>query len=161
MYRALTSRPAVHFLREREHYSRHDELAGFEIGEGRLYDPADTEAFHNLVTHDGAGNKEAAELMMQATVAVFLLRCLEFKGYISKKDDGGASGMSDDQLFFAKLIHHFMRCAYFNTHETVIAEEGGDGDSDSVKVRRIGRATNPTLALINHSCDPNYRVVQK
>ena len=27
------------------------------------------------------------------------------------------------------------------------------------KVRRIGRVTNPTLALINHSCDPNYRRV--
>ena len=98
--------------------------------------------------------------MMQATVAIFLLRCLEFKGFISK---GGpaASGLSDEQLFFAKLLHHFMRCAYFNTHETVVAEEsdGGGGDSAVVKARRIGRATNPTLALINHSCDPNYRVV--
>jgi len=24
-------------------------------------------------------------------------------------------------------------------------------------MRRIGRATNPTLALLNHSCDPNFR----
>ena len=45
----------------------------------------------------------------------------------------------------------------FNTHETVIAEENDDDSGDKVKVRRIGRATNPTLALINHSCDPNYR----
>ena len=44
-----------------------------------------------------------------------------------------------------------------NTHETVIAEENEDDRGDAVKVRRIGRATNPTLALINHSCDPNYR----
>ena len=93
-------------------------------------------------------------------MAIFLLRCLEFKGYISKEN---GSGLSDDQLFFAKLIHHFMRCAYFNTHETVIAEEneGGGDNEDAVKVRRIGRATNPTLALINHSCDPNYRDGQR
>ena len=46
----------------------------------------------------------------------------------------------------------------FNTHETVIAEENDNDESgDKVKVTRIGRATNPTLALINHSCDPNYR----
>ncbi len=25
--------------------------------------------------------------------------------------------------------------------------------------RRVGRSTNPTLALFNHSCDPNYRRV--
>ncbi len=29
--------------------------------------------------------------------------------------------------------------------------------SDRLAMRRIGRATNPTLALFNHSCDPNYR----
>ena len=93
-------------------------------------------------------------------MAIFLLRCLEFKGYISKEN--GSGPLSDDQLFFAKLIHHFMRCAYFNTHETAIAEENEGGDNeDAVKVRRIGRATNPTLALINHSCDPNYRDGQK
>ena len=27
------------------------------------------------------------------------------------------------------------------------------------KIQRIGRVTNPTLALINHACDPNYRRV--
>ena len=60
-------RPATHYLERKDHYSRHDELAGFKLGEGRVYDSADTESFHNLVTHDGAGNKEAAELMMQGT----------------------------------------------------------------------------------------------
>ena len=153
--RALTSLPAAHFLRERERYSRHDELAGVDLKEGEVYRSSDVQSFHNLVTHDGAGNKEAAELMMQATVAVFLLRCLEFKGFIAKAAAPG--GLSDEQLFFAKLLHHFMRCAYFNTHETVVAEE--ESDDSAVKARRIGRATNPTLALINHSCDPNYRVV--
>ena len=86
---------------------------------------------------------------------MFLLRCLQFKGYISK--ESGSPELSEDELFFARLLHHFMRCAYFNTHETVIAEENDDDSGDKVKVRRIGRATNPTLALINHSCDPNYR----
>ena len=75
-HRALTLRPATHYLEKKDHYSRHDELAGFKLGEGRVYDSADTESFHNLVTHDGAGNKEAAELMMQVNDCRFDIRAL-------------------------------------------------------------------------------------
>ena len=53
-----------------------------------------------------------------------------------------------------------MRVTYYNTHEITTTEEddGADGlGPDKLQMRRIGRATNPTLALLNHSCDPNYR----
>ncbi len=139
---------------------RHDELAGSDQRNVNVYDSSDIETFHNLVTHDGAGNKEAAELMMQALSAMFFLRCLEFVGYLPA--EGGKGELTKEQLFFSKLLHHFMRCTYFNTHETTVADENSGEDSvgldvAEVSVRRIGRATNPTLSLINHSCDPNYR----
>ena len=62
-----------------------------------------------------------------------------------------------------------MRVTYYNTHEITTASVdqddmmssangGGGGISpEKLRLRRIGRATNPTLALLNHSCDPNYR----
>jgi hypothetical protein len=63
-------------------------------------------------------------------------------------------------MFLAKLLHHFMRVTYYNTHEITTTEEDEVSEGlgpDKLRMRRIGRATNPTLALLNHSCDPNYR----
>lgn len=52
-----------------------------------------------------------------------------------------------------------MRVTYYNTHEVVVIEDRKNVLDNSVK--RIGRATNPSLALINHSCDPNYRRISR
>ena len=64
----------------------------------------------------------------------------------------------DEEMMAGQILHHFMRAAYYNTHEITELETVGDNFEEN-KVRRIGRVTNPTLALINHSCDPNYRRV--
>ena len=55
----------------------------------------------------------------------------------------------------ALLLHHFMRVTFYNSHETTEVEKIGPNWSDN-SLQKIGRATNPTLALINHGCDPNY-----
>ena len=109
--------------------------------------------------------------MMQAMTAIFLLRCLKVKKYYVVPDSGGSTTvLSETELFLARLLHHFMRVTYYNTHEITTASvdddqddmmssaNGGGGVSpEKLRLRRIGRATNPTLALLNHSCDPNYR----
>ena len=128
--------------------------------------------FHNLVTHDNNGKKQAPELMMQAMTAIFLLRCLRTKSYYPPSISGDPTILSDTELYLARLLHHFMRVTYYNTHEiTTITEDTdeeafGSGNAfnvthspERIRVRRIGRATNPSLALLNHSCDPNYRRV--
>lgn len=109
-------------------------------------------------------NKQAPELMMQALAAIFLLRCLKAKKYYmaSKVDDPEEDPLSlnDTEMFLSQMIHHFMRVTYYNTHEITTTDEDTNGvgfGSDRLAMRRIGRATNPTLALLNHSCDPNYR----
>ena len=106
-------------------------------------------SFHRLVTHDGA-EKESAELMMQAHVVVFFLRLLKATGY---RQDGQEFG--EEERRAALLLHHFMRVAFYNSHETTEVEKTGPGWSDN-SLQKIGRATNPSLALINHGCDPNY-----
>merc|ERR1719322_1527420 len=110
--------------------------------------------------------------MMQAMTAIFLLRCLKVKKYYVVPDgDASRTVLSETELFLARLLHHFMRVTYYNTHEITTASVdqddmmssangGGGGISpEKLRLRRIGRATNPTLALLNHSCDPNYRRV--
>ncbi len=47
----------------------------FQEEEGKRHDSSDILSFHHLVSHDGDDcSKQAPELMMQALVAVFLLR---------------------------------------------------------------------------------------
>ncbi len=64
-------------MENREAFSKHDELSGVgdDSAGGNTYDAGSIETFHNLVSHDGSAcNKQAPELMMQALVAIFLLR---------------------------------------------------------------------------------------
>ena len=74
-------------------------------------------SFHNLVTHDNSSSEDDAPgLMMQALTCLFLLRCLQFNGYIKPTDEKMKS-LNEEEMFFAKLLHHLMRAAYYNTHE--------------------------------------------
>jgi len=153
-YRALTSLPWTHYLDNKDKFISHDEKAG--VGEaGVEISSQDIMSFHNLVTHDGATKKAAPELMMQCHVTVFLVRALVATGYIKGNKTGE---FNEEQMYCGQLLHHFMRAAYFNTHEICDIEKTGDKWDQNI-IQRIGRVTNPSLALINHSCDPNYRRV--
>ena len=85
-------------------------------------------------------------------VCVFLTRCLQSTGYF------GTESISDpyfgkEELQIALWIHRFMRIARFNCH--AIREVTKSQNLS------IGVAINPTLAMINHSCDSNYGRVWK
>ena len=111
------------------------------------------------MTHQGS-NKQAPELMMQSLAAIFLLRCLKAKNYYPTEPNADPTLLSDTEMYLSLLIHHFMRVTYYNTHEVTTTDEDTNGvgfGTYRLAMRRIGRATNPTLALLNHTCDPNYR----
>ena len=98
--------------------------------------------------------------MMQSLAAIFLLRCLKAKNYYPVEPNADPTLLSDTEMYLSLLIHHFMRVTYYNTHEVTTTDEDTNGvgfGTDRLAMRRIGRATNPTLALLNHTCDPNYR----
>ena len=98
--------------------------------------------------------------MMQSLAAIFLLRCLKAKNYYPIEPNADPKRLSEEELYLSLLIHHFMRVTYYNTHEITTTDEDTNGvgfGTDRLAMRRIGRATNPTLALLNHTCDPNYR----
>ena len=171
-YRAVTSKPFDYFYENKALFDHHNEKMGYkETKEDFLYSSDDIMSFHNLVTHDKSGKKQAPELMMQSLTAIFLLRCLRAKSYYPPSSNDPTI-LSDTELYLSQLLHHFMRVTYYNTHEITTITEDTDEDvfgcsnafnvthsPDRIRVRRIGRATNPSLALLNHSCDPNYRRV--
>ena len=155
-YRALTSRAWLHYRDNTNLWLSHDERAG--VGSDReVFRSEDLESFNNLVTHDGLGGKQAPELMMQCHVVVFLVRLMVARGYLTHQGEDPEFG--EEEMMAGQILHHFMRAAYYNTHEITELETLGGDNLEENKVRRIGRVTNPSLALINHSCDPNYRRV--
>ena len=81
----------------------------------QVYDSNSIWTFHNLVTHHGA-NKQAPELMMQCLAAIFLLRCLKAKKYYEDSSEDPKK-LTETEVFISKLVHHFMRVTYYNTHE--------------------------------------------
>ena len=100
-----------------------------------------------LVNHYGSDKYSAPELMKEALVSVFLTRALQATGYF------GNSEITDpvfgkEELQICLWIHRFMRIARFNCH--AIREVTKESNLS------IGAAINPTLAMINHSCDSNY-----
>ena len=154
--RALTLLPWSSYKENLDFFLARHERAG--EGEEGVYLSSDVSSFHNLVTHDGVGKKQAPGLMMQCHVVVFLLRLLRSTGYITGDDGAAGLELSEEEVLAGRLLHHFLRAAYYNTHEVSEVEKTGEGWSEN-RCRRVGRVTNPTLALINHSCDPNYHRV--
>jgi len=154
-YRALTSRPWGFYKENIDQFLNHNEKSGVDNDD--VYKSEDIMSFNNLVTHNGVGGKQAPELMMQAHVVVFLLRLVKKLKYIEDTENE-AMELDDEMTLVGRVLHHFMRAAFYNTHETTEVENTGD-HWEKNKIRRIGRVTNSSLALINHSCDPNYRRV--
>ena len=157
-YQALVKNPPEFCLKQRDLFLGDSEKLGAAGTNAPdfVYRSEDIVAFNSLVTHSGNSGKEPAELMMQSLVTVFLLRCLRHSGYLTPKTAANNSGaaaelLSADELFFAAVLQRFMRVTFYNSHEMSRA------DSRNLEVTRIGRATNPSLALVNHSCYPNYR----
>ena len=154
-FRALTSRPWSFFKDNIDQFLNHNEKSGVDNDD--IYNSEDIMSFNNLVTHNGMGGKQAPELMMQAHVVVFLLRLLAKLKYAGDYENDYLE-LDEEQVVVGRVLHHFMRGAFYNTHETTEIEKTGTKWENN-KIQRIGRVTNSSLALINHSCDPNYRRV--
>ena len=92
-----------------------------------------------LEANEASNRYNAPELMKEALIAVFFARIVtNRKGH--KKFDLG----------LALLAHHLMRVVRFNCHEVVTPDP-----ATQAKVK-VGLCLNLNLAMINHSCDPNY-----
>lgn len=59
-HRAVATKPAEYFLEtHRNLFEAHNEKFGAGISENEIYRSEDILAFHNLVTHDKSGQKQA------------------------------------------------------------------------------------------------------
>jgi len=120
-----------------------------------VYSSADVSTVYNLVTHKGQADSPAPVLMKEAMTALFYIRVLQHSGYFIEAMVDKEDSLGGCELDIGILLLHFMRVVFYNSHEvTELQKTKGT-------VKKIGVCLNPALALINHSCDPNYARVVK
>ena len=91
---------------------------------------------------------------LQAFIALFFLRCLQSSDYFSSHQSPSSAGLTDQELLVGAFMIHVMEVASMNSHE-IGQVECEPGQSWLVgQTRPVGCALEPSLVLLNHSCDP-------
>ncbi|XP_050428772.1 SET and MYND domain-containing protein 4 [Adelges cooleyi] len=110
------------------------------------YEPDDYVGLYNLVTH--RDSRSVQDVLHRAHLASYLLRCLKTTGYFRKNHQEHAAFLTDDQSFVGSLLLRHLELLQFNAFEVSELQECQQSTVF------IGGAVYPTLALLNHSCDP-------
>ena len=92
---------------------------------------------------------------LQAFISLFFLRCLQRSNYFtSHQSPPSSASLTQAELVVGAFMIHVMEVASMNSHE-IGQVECDPGQSWMVgQTRPIGCALEPTLVLLNHSCDP-------
>ncbi|XP_029675383.1 SET and MYND domain-containing protein 4-like [Formica exsecta] len=112
--------------------------------------------FYNLVTHEDKRLPE--DIFHRAYMAAWLLRLLRTGEYLPeniKTTDTADSRLSDEELFIAGLLLHNLQLLQFNSHEiSELVRPKGEKTLAKAKSIFIGGGVYPTVAMLNHSCNP-------
>ncbi|KYN03191.1 PREDICTED: SET and MYND domain-containing protein 4-like [Cyphomyrmex costatus] len=113
-------------------------------------------AFYNLVTHEDKRLPE--DIFHRAYMTTWLFRLLRSSNYLPenvKTTDSANSKLSDEELFIAGLLLHNLQSLQFNTHEiSELVRPKGQKTLAKAKSVFIGGGVYPTVAMLNHSCNP-------
>jgi len=170
-FRAVTQKPVEFFIRNEEKFDSHRPS---QHGMDGIYQSQDYQSLYNLCTH--SNQREPYDIYTKTIFAVFLLRCLQEVGYFKSIVTTEPSlVLAEQEVLVGRLLSHFMQCIQFNTHtiesiyenrlvawdaETRLWKNSAKFNvGDGVETERIGGGVYPTLALVNHSCDPNFAIV--
>jgi len=108
---------------------------------------------YNLVTHRRSRSVE--DVLHRAHVAAFYLFCLKNKTkYFADRPpdaNGDDCGLTDDESFIGSLLLHHLMVLQFNSFEVSELRQGNKRQQQTIF---IGGSVYPTLALLNHSCNP-------
>ncbi|KAI4479584.1 hypothetical protein M0804_010981 [Polistes exclamans] len=155
--RSLLQRPFKEFVEMRERLTSTKEKR--EISEKKPYKGNDYESFHDLVTHEDQRTSE--DIFHRAYIAAWLLRLVKTTTYLPNNDktpDSFEVKLSDAELFVGELLLHHLQLLQFNSHE--ISElsnrkiKSKKKSLANAKNLFIGGGVYPTVALLNHSCNP-------
>jgi len=102
---------------------------------------------YDLVTH--RETRSVQDILHRTHVAAFYLSCLKKTNYFGA-DRNTDYPPTDDELFIGSLLLHHLLLLQFNAFEVSELRQLGNDQETAF----IGGSVYPTLALLNHSCDP-------
>ena len=151
--RAITQKPLQYFSENKKELEKFlDTFDPIHPLPGRAYLSTDYRALVNLGTH--AYDLEDDLVIKNSVLAVFFVRFLKFAGYFgssagSKPKPMGAKTVPDEtEIFMLRLAHQLINIQSFNSHSV-------HEMTTNFEWEKIGTSINPSLALVNHSCDSN------
>lgn len=152
--RTVTMRPLSFFLEHQVGEHNPD----YGVKEGDLYDGQDFRSLYNLVSHhDQWSFKEHA---YKAFFSLFFVRCLQKADYFGDKRSSGQE-LGVEELLIGSLMIHIMEVATMNAHEIGQMEVEGETNWLMAQTKPVGCALEPTLVLLNHSCNPTLLRVNR
>jgi hypothetical protein len=153
--RAVLRKGLGFFLENRKYmFTKHDTTYGANLKEDDLdqvYLSDCYKSMFNLVSLDMSWPVSMQHF--KAFTAFYFLKCLQKVNFFGTSQKPPGDDLSRDELYIAKLLLHFMSIASLNSHEVGVFETSSsmvDGYFSS-----IGCSIDPTLDLLNQSCDPN------
>jgi len=147
--RAVTMKSLAYFLEQG--IGEHD--PGYGTKDGVVYDGQDFKSLYNLVSHHSEWSfKEHA---YKAFFSLFFVRCLQKSNYFGEhQSKEGVGELNKEELLIGTLMIHIMEVATMNAHEIGQMEVEGETNWLLAQTKPVGCALEPTLVLLNHSCDP-------
>ncbi|KAE9534752.1 hypothetical protein AGLY_008044 [Aphis glycines] len=113
------------------------------------HEPDNYANLYDLVTH--REKRSVQDILHRTHVAAFYLYCLKKTNYFTMDVDCDTNRrLTDDELFIGSLLLHHLLLLQFNAFEVSELRQLGN-EQETVF---IGGSIYPTLALLNHSCDP-------
>ena len=152
--RAITQKPIQYFTENQQEIEKFLELDEPKFPfPGRAYNSEDYRALANLMTH--VNDLDEHVLMKNSVLSVFFLRFLKTVGFFGRtteptKRGGGGEKKSLGTLetFILRLIHQIVCAQVYNAQPV-------HKITKAFAWEKVGSAINPSLALVNHSCDSN------
>jgi len=165
--RGITQKSVAFFkdAAEKEVFSEHDVTWGSTPDQ--VYKSDDYRSLFNLVTH--MERRTIYDVVTKHIIAAILVAALKGADFFPKAGDEAA------EVLIGKILAHFLQCIQFNMHmvDSVFSNRLIAPDSETrvwkcadkfavgevIETHPVGGAVYPTLAAINHSCDPNITLV--
>jgi len=150
--RAITQKPVQYFTENQKEIEKFLELDEPKFPfPGRAYTSTDYRALANLMTHINDLDEEVR--IKNCVLSVFFLRFLKTAGYFGIQQTqqlrGGASKPPGNvEMFILRMIHQIICAQVYNAQPI-------HKITKTFQWEKVGTALNPSLALINHSCDSN------
>ncbi|TRY68906.1 hypothetical protein TCAL_03792 [Tigriopus californicus] len=183
--RAVVQKPVEFFLENRDKFKEHNVLNGVAqdpdngdegnaagAGDDQRFLSGDYRNLFNLVNHNDS--RSPLDTTSKTVFAAFFLQALKATKYFVPKKPS-VKVTREDEYFIGHLLLHFIECFQFNTHriDSIYLNRliGHDAETrmwkdanqfcigEFVETVGLGAGIYPTLANVNHSCDPNIILV--